>query len=124
MDEGWTFTQDGIATVITEINCDLFILTSDPCGTCTLEQVQLTNSTITPTATGPTENPEDGCLILVVTCGVGNLGVVFMQFNGGIGGPAGISEGISVTLNCVNGVWEYNEDGTDITIDSVQCIGE
>ena len=123
MEEGWIFTKNGIATAITEVSCDLFIITPSPCEICTSNQVNLINSTIIPSATGPTADSETGCLTLVVTCKVGELGEVFMQFNGGIGGPESSTDEVSATLNCVDGEWQFTQDGVTTNITSVECIG-
>ncbi|KAE9549335.1 hypothetical protein FO519_007451 [Halicephalobus sp. NKZ332] len=123
----WTFTQGGVTSEITQVNCALGFLENQPCATCTAGQVTLTPmngaGTETPTASGP-DTDANGCLTLTVTCPASpDGGEVFMQFNQNIGGPTDPAGGaVNAVLNCVDGNWQYTQNGVTTTITEVNCL--
>ncbi|KAE9548114.1 hypothetical protein FO519_008675 [Halicephalobus sp. NKZ332] len=124
--DGWTYTQDGVTTVITGVNC--LLGTTIGCGACTATDITFTPMTVAGTADATFTDfviGGDGCAALTAICPISpNGGNTFMQFNGGGGGPQSVlPEEVTANLICnTNGQWEFTENGVTTIITEVNCL--
>lgn len=123
----WTYTQSGVTTEITQVNCALGFFEDQPCATCVPGDITFTpaqgEGTEDSTFRGP-DTDANGCLTLTAVCPAStDGGTVFMQFNEVIGGPTDPAGGeVTALLQCVNGEWQYTQDGVTTTITEVNCL--
>ncbi|KAE9547831.1 hypothetical protein FO519_008959 [Halicephalobus sp. NKZ332] len=121
---GWTYTQDGVTTVINSVNCLRAAPASAP--VCDPNDVQLVAGnnvdSVTPTRTDPVAGA-DGTTSMTVTCDVSDTpgATTFMQFNGNIApqDPTGV---IMATLVCTADGWTYSQNGPVVVVNSVNCL--
>uniref|UniRef100_A0A914QUN3 C6 domain-containing protein n=1 Tax=Panagrolaimus davidi TaxID=227884 RepID=A0A914QUN3_9BILA len=102
--------------------------TVSDCTSCTAGQVTFTPMTTPDTedaVNGGTGVDANGCATLTAICPANpNAGFfVFMQFNGGEGGPQDVTGGaVTAVLMCVNGQWTFTQGGITRVITEVNCV--